>query len=616
MREFNENKICFILCANNQQFLDECLLYLEALSVPEGIETQVLINEGATSMCQGYNEAMNASDAKYKVYIHQDTFIINRNFISDLLELFRSDEKIGLVGMIGPEMLSHDAVMWHEKCVGDFYMLDEMIKSGLTEIELLKDGYREVQAVDGLLIATAYDIPWREDILKGWDFYDVSQCLEFRRAGYKVVVPAQNPSWTIHKCGAPAFWNYEKNRQIVLKEYPEITTGKRLNILFVGSDMIKMNGPALGLSLAGHKVGIWDKYPRIGDTDHFIAELLEEFLEENKVDLVMTFDFVNTVSEACNNEGVKYLSWVYDSPLFELYSKEARREYNHVMVFDKKQYERLSYYGFKHLYYGTLATDIEKYGALSINDIDENKYKADVSFVGRLYNKRGFDTLFDDKSKHFLEEANDIFVERLGKWDGETTIYNSASDEFVQFFMDNYRLRDWDKYELDERIYVEGFRLARRLNELERVAVLNTVAKKHKVTLYTDSDNTGMLENVIVKGPVSYDEEMPKAFYFSKINLNISSRSIETGIPQRVFDIMAVGGFVLTNYQKELEDYFIIGEEIEVFHNLEELEEKVEYYLKHEDKRLNIAMNGYKKVRDCYSYTVRAAEMVDEIFGF
>ena len=52
--------------------------------------------------------------------------------------------------------------------------------------------YTEVEAVDGLFIATQYDVKWREDIFDGWDFYDISQSEEFHRAGYKVVVPYIN----------------------------------------------------------------------------------------------------------------------------------------------------------------------------------------------------------------------------------------------------------------------------------------------------------------------------------------------------------------------------------------------------------------------------------------
>ena len=107
---------------------------------------------------------------------------------------------------------------------------------------------------------------------------------------------------------------------------------------------------------------------------------------------------------------------------------------------------------------------------------------------------------------------------------------------------------------------------------------------------------------------------MPKVFYLSKINLNITSRSIESGVPQRVWDILAVGGFCLTNYQPELEDYFEIGKDLEVYHNTEELVEKVDYYLKHEEQRVRIAMNGYQKVKNCHTYYNRWNVIIDKIF--
>ena len=146
----NENKICFIICSNNEQFLEECIFYLNRLYVPEGMETDILVVYDAESMAAGYNEAMNSSDAKYKVYLHQDTFIVCREFIPKLLEVFRSDEIIGIVGMIGAEKLARDGVMWHGDRCGDFYNLDQLLKNGLKGIDKLEEGIREVQVVDGL----------------------------------------------------------------------------------------------------------------------------------------------------------------------------------------------------------------------------------------------------------------------------------------------------------------------------------------------------------------------------------------------------------------------------------------------------------------------------------
>ena len=144
---------------------------------------------------------------------------------------------------------------------------------------------------------------------------------------------------------------------------------------------------------------------------------------------------------------------------------------------------------------------------------------------------------------------------------------------------------------------------------MERIAVLNTLGNHFDVHLYTNSPST-YLENVHVHHGVSYYTDMNKIFYLSKINLNISLSSIETGIPQRVLDIMGCGGFVLTNYQPEIEDLFEIGKEIEVFHNVDELIEKCNYYLTHERERLTIAMNGYKKIRDAFSYPNQLQKMI------
>lgn len=76
-----------------------------------------------------------------------------------------------------------------------------------------------MEAVDGLLIATQYDIPWREDLFTQWDFYDVSQSFEFRRKGYRVVVPDMERPWCIHDDGFMKVVNYEKERLKFLAEY-------------------------------------------------------------------------------------------------------------------------------------------------------------------------------------------------------------------------------------------------------------------------------------------------------------------------------------------------------------------------------------------------------------
>lgn len=195
------NKICFIICTNNETYLEECIYYLNALKVPKGLDIDVLTIKEADSICSGYNYAMANSDALYKVYLHQDVFIINENFITNIMNIFKADEEIGMIGLLGTDTLPEDTVMWHNsERVGKLYSSNNACMV-LDEYEEVLGPYKEVKALDGMLMVTKVDIPWREDIFTGWHYYDVAQSFEFIRAGYKVVVPRQETPWTIHDYG-------------------------------------------------------------------------------------------------------------------------------------------------------------------------------------------------------------------------------------------------------------------------------------------------------------------------------------------------------------------------------------------------------------------------------
>lgn len=220
----NEKKICFVLCVNQEVFFEECYQYLERLIVPEGYEVEVMAVRDAVSMTSAYNEVMRTTDAKYKVFMHQDVFIVNRYLIEDILTIFAQDEQIGMIGMVGTVKMPEDGVMWHGPRCGNIYGSNrayEGIPIGEYRYDVEKDGFDEVEAIDGLLMAVNGDIPWREDLFDGWDFYDVSQSFEYRKHHKKVVVPRQRRPWCVHNDGIMSLWNYDRYREIFLQHYKE-----------------------------------------------------------------------------------------------------------------------------------------------------------------------------------------------------------------------------------------------------------------------------------------------------------------------------------------------------------------------------------------------------------
>ena len=78
-------------------------------------------------------------------------------------------------------------------------------------------------------------------------------------------------------------------------------------------------------------------------------------------------------------------------------------------------------------------------------------------------------------------------------------------------------------------------------------------------------------------------------------------------------DILGAGGFLLTNYQIELTDYFKNEESIVYYEDMYDCCKKAEYYLLHEDKRRQIAAKGHELVSKKHSYINRVKYILDVI---
>ena len=106
-----------------------------------------------------------------------------------IVRLFEKCADLGLVGISGTKILSPDGIAFHStRRIGSLRLAEEArtVSWGrvLGEAE-------DVLAVDGFLMATQVDLPWREDLFHGAAFFDAAQCLEFRRRGLRSAVLGQ-----------------------------------------------------------------------------------------------------------------------------------------------------------------------------------------------------------------------------------------------------------------------------------------------------------------------------------------------------------------------------------------------------------------------------------------
>jgi len=370
---------------------------------------------------------------------------------------------------------------------------------------------------------------------------------------------------------------------------------------------------SLGLTVIEEKTEITNK--RLSSADRLL--LVESFLKTEQLLFVFSINFYPVLAEICHIYKTRYLCWTVDSPVPELFSKSICHETNHIFLFDRAQHQYFAPYNPEHIHYLPLASCTQRFDKVtaSVNKADRHTYSSDISFVGSLYNEKNPVRRLKglpDYAKGYI----DALVESSLKIYGYNLIENAVSEELARmvkacaadFFESAETVTSPDRY-VTAHSYI-GMQAA----ETERIRTLNTLARYFNVDLFTRSD-TRKLQNVHVHGGVESLTEMPKIFHLSKINLNMTIKPIQTGLPLRIFDILGCGGFLMTNYQAELQEYFEIGGDLEAYSSMEELADKCDYYLTHEDERKQIALNGYRKVCGQHTYLHRMKAMLEALLS-
>ena len=402
----------------------------------------------------------------------------------------------------------------------------------------------------------------------------------------------------------------------------ELTERERaLKILLYSWQANNENVLAENFGKLGHEVLWFQKQCRHYTRDMELAVEMIPFIHGKGIEAVVSFNYFPIISMICDTCKIPYYAWVYDCPHFTLYAKAVMQPCNHIGVFDRAMAERLAQCGVSAVRHVPLAVDTEYFEKKTGQAKGEEsaKYQCDISFVGSLYtDEHNYYAVIAGEAEENAEagQAADALIKRqMFCYDVDylKKAVNDGELDTQHFLIQMERqglLLGEDYFAKPEEILLAAV-LEKQVTVEERRAMLLAVDqwiraqdnRNMSFHLYTASDLSGMPElKRWHKGTVDYHEQMPNVFHESRINLNLSLRSIHTGIPLRVLDIMACGGFVLTNRQQELAEAFREDHEIVMFDSMEDGMEKIAYYLSHETERRAIAEAGRKKVRECFSY--------------
>ena len=345
-----------------------------------------------------------------------------------------------------------------------------------------------------------------------------------------------------------------------------------------------------------------------GRHNEHTESVLSRVIQEEKPDCVFSFNYFPLISKVCKQESLRYLSWIYDSPYVMLYSYTAINPCNSIFVFDKALCQQFWQNGISTVHYLPMAANPSRLDCLVSSS---TSYEYDISFVGSLYTESHN---FFDRMKGLSDYATgylDALMTSQMNIQGCNFIEDSLAPVMDELYQALPMDPNPDGVETREYLYAQ-YVINRKITGMERIRILRTICQQHSLDLFT-RDPKFHLPNMVNHGPVRYFDEMPLVFRKSRINLNISLRSILSGIPQRAFDIMSSGGFLLSNFQSDFLDDFIPGEDFVYYESPDDLLAKIDYYLAHEAEREAIAASGHDKIAATHTYRHRVRSMLEYV---
>lgn len=344
----------------------------------------------------------------------------------------------------------------------------------------------------------------------------------------------------------------------------------------------------------------------------FAKEMLS-VIHAQGVEAVFSYDYFPLISMLCDLNHIPYVSWIYDCPMNTLMSGTLGNEWNYIFCFDAWYTERLCGLGAKHIYHFPLAVEEDILEKVMNKERETpelcEKYKCDISFVGNMYN--------GEKNRLRRAEFTEYtrgYVEGLIKSQmlihGYNLLADSLRPQIIEEIVDKCELKLSDNY-ISHFDQMAADAIGIEVTAREREQVIRTLSDRYPLTLYSSyAVEKGIRgQYLLERGYADYESEMPFIFHNSKINLNITSRTIQSGIPKRVLDILACGGFCLTNFQPEIAEYFEDGADLVMYSGMADLAAKAEYYLNHEKERIAIAESGNRRVKEEFDLKKKALQM-------
>lgn len=258
--------------------------------------------------------------------------------------------------------------------------------------------------------------------------------------------------------------------------------------------------------------------------------------------------------------------------------------------------------------------DMKKLGAVHVDhfpymaDLDNAipkkrpEFKSPVSYIGQV---KAFDPV-----ELGLDEKTAALVKQVGeeKFRFPQQTYQSLIVEYQRHF--GLHLIEQEEEPVPRFVRYGIYLIA---NALRRIAVLEA-AMPFGLKLYGSKDWLHILGGHPLRqcyqGEADPMVDVPDIFVSSAVNLNIHSLQALSSMNQRDFNCPLVGGFLLTDWVEQADQYFKPDHEMIFYHSIEDVTQKIEHYLNHDDERQQIIQKGRERVLKDHTYEARVPGII------
>ena len=357
---------------------------------------------------------------------------------------------------------------------------------------------------------------------------------------------------------------------------------------------------------------------RSSDNEAIIPRLIETILEY-RPDFILTmnhlgFDEEGALTTFLRSIEMPVASWYVDSPNLILRAFDRNvSQYVSLFISERTYMNDMRAMGFEAVEYLPLGTDtdvfkptrkIRSQGAVVSSKgkkVRMTDYICDVGFVGNSMIEPVEERMSKiDRKHHGLIEKMAVKLACSG------IPYLSAIEELQDADKRRYgELNDQEKTVFEAAVLWKATLLYR----LECIKMLG----EFDIHIHGDCGWNLLLDqkNVKILPLLNYYSELPLLYNACKINFNATSRQMKEAVNQRVFDVPACGAFILTDYQKSLDELFDVGKEIIVYSDKDEIPGLVKYYLDNPGKREAVAVKGMERVVKEHTYKRRLDVMIN-----